>query len=150
MSESIPKAVTKKRLFNRETSVAIDIAAPPETVWQLLTDSERYKSWNSTIVELNGQIALGSQIRLRSQLAPTRVFKLRVKEFVLNERLAWGDAMGTRVFTLSKISDRATRFVMTERIGGPIFPLFASLIPSFDESFNQFALDLKKAAEEVT
>jgi hypothetical protein len=37
---------------------------------------------------------------------------------------------------------------MSEKIGGPLFPLFARMIPPFDESFNQFAADLKKAAEE--
>ena len=36
---------------------------------------------------------------------------------------------------------------MRENIGGPMFPLFAGMIPSFDEFFEQFAADLKKAAE---
>ncbi len=38
---------------------------------------------------------------------------------------------------------------MTERIGGPLFPLFAGMIPSFDESFDKFASDLKKEAETI-
>ena len=37
--------------------------------------------------------------------------------------------------------------LLTETIGGPLFPLFASQIPSFDTSFEQFTLDLKQAAE---
>ncbi|MBL8958389.1 MAG: SRPBCC domain-containing protein, partial [Gemmatimonadetes bacterium] len=36
---------------------------------------------------------------------------------------------------------------MHEKIGGPIFPLFARMIPSFDAAFDQFAADLKRAAE---
>ncbi len=56
--------------------------------------------------------------------------------------------MGTRTFTLAPIADGETRFTMTERIGGPLFPLFARMLPPFDESFTQFAADLKSAAEE--
>ena len=36
---------------------------------------------------------------------------------------------------------------MTEKIGKPLFPLFAKMIPAFDESFEKFANDLKKEAE---
>ena len=38
---------------------------------------------------------------------------------------------------------------MVEKIGGLMFPLFASQIPSFDESFEQFTADLKKEAEMI-
>jgi uncharacterized protein YndB with AHSA1/START domain len=141
------QATTTKRLFSRETSVAIDIAAPAEKIWRILTDASQYTSWNSTIVELTGNIAPGEKIQLRSTLAPKRVFKLKVKVFEPNKRLSWGDAMGTRIYLLTSNSTGGTRFSMTENIGGPIFPLFAKMIPPFDESFNQFAADLKKAAE---
>lgn len=36
---------------------------------------------------------------------------------------------------------------MTERIAGPLFPLFAKMIPPFDDAFETFAKDLKKEAE---
>jgi uncharacterized protein YndB with AHSA1/START domain len=142
------RATTVKKLFSRQTSVAIDIAAPATTIWKLLTNADGYKLWNTTIVELNGKIVKGEKILLRSTIAPERTFKLRVKEFDPPTRLSWGDAMGTRTFTLTPSSNGGTRFQMTEVIGGPIFPLFARLIPSFDESFDKFAADLKFAAEE--
>ena len=144
------KATTIKKLFSRQTTVALDIAASPETVWQLLTDAERFTSWNRTIVELTGQIAPGHRVQLRSTLAPNRTFKLKIKDFQPPTRLSWGDAMGTRVYTLTPSSNGGTRFSMSERIGGPLFPLFARMIPPFDESFNQFAADLKQAAEKST
>jgi uncharacterized protein YndB with AHSA1/START domain len=143
------QATTTKKLFSRKTSVAIDIAAPTATVWTLLTDVSKFASWNSTIVELTGAIAPGGKIKLRSKLAPNRTFKLRVKDFDPHNRLSWGDAIGTRTYTLTPISDGRTRFTMTEIIGGPLFPLFSKMIPPFDESFNQFAADLKSAAEEI-
>ncbi len=36
---------------------------------------------------------------------------------------------------------------MREKIGGPLFPLFAGMIPPFDEVFDKFAADLKKKTE---
>lgn len=62
-------------------------------------------------------------------------------------RLSWGDAMGTRVYDLTDLKNGQVHFSMVEKIGGPIFPLFASQIPSFDTTFEQFAADLKHAAE---
>ncbi|MEM7660202.1 MAG: SRPBCC domain-containing protein [Bacteroidota bacterium] len=139
-------ATTEKKTFSRTTSVSIDIQADPATVWSLLTDAAEMPNWNSTIVSLEGDIQVGNKIQLVSTLDPSRTFKLKVKEMQPKQRLVWGDAMGERTYTLEPTSG-GTRFSMQEKIGGPIFPLFASKIPSFDESFEQFAADLKATAE---
>jgi hypothetical protein len=47
-------------------------------------------------VSLDGQIALGSKIKLVSTLDPGRTFSLKVKEFEPNTRLPFGYAMFTR------------------------------------------------------
>jgi uncharacterized protein YndB with AHSA1/START domain len=142
------KAQTIKKTFSRETSVAIDINASPEAIWELLTDAAGYPDWNSTILSLEGDIAPGNTIKLKSTLDPKRIFKLKIKEFQPHQRLVWGDAMGKRIFTLTDQGEGTTRFSMSEKIGGPLFPLFAGMIPSFDEAFEAFAGDLKRAAEE--
>ncbi|MEM6978076.1 MAG: SRPBCC domain-containing protein [Planctomycetota bacterium] len=148
-TSSSNQAVTIKRLFSRTTSVAVDIAAPPEVIWSRLTDAKGMPSWNSSIVELSGSIAPGETIHLRSTLAPKRTFHLKVKQFEPPSLLSWGDAMGTRTYQLTPQTDGQTRVSMTERIGGPLFPLFAKLIPSFDDAFNQFAADLKSTCEQA-
>jgi len=61
--------------------------------------------------------------------------------------LVWGDAMGKREYKLTPNSNGQTNFAMREKIGGPLFPLFAKMIPPFDESFEKFANDLKEEAE---
>lgn len=140
-------ASTTHATFSRTTRVAVSIDASPATVWRLLTTASNYPEWNSTVVSLRGEISAGSRIELVSTLDPNRTFKLKVKEFQPTSRLAWGDALGTRVYTLTETNGGQTRFEMSERIGGPVFPLFAKKIPSFDASFSQFAADLKSAAE---
>ncbi len=142
-------ASTTKKTFSRETIVSTRIEADPAIIWTLLTKGSDYTRWNSTIVSLNGEIKLGEKIELVSTLDPKRTFKLKVKEFTSDQQLAWGDGLGTRTYTLESLGDSATQFTMHEKIGGPVFPLFAKMIPPFDESFEQFAADLKKEAETI-
>lgn len=140
------QANTISKTFSRETSVKIDINASAKKIWSILTNINEYTRWNSTIVSIEGEVRLGGSIRLVSTLDPKRTFKLKIKAFEPNKLLVWGDPMGKRTYSLMEGSG-VTQFSMTEKIGGPIFPLFASQIPSFDESFEQFANDLKKEAE---
>lgn len=142
------KAVTTKKTFSRETRVSVRVEAAPSIVWALLTRASDYPRWNSTVVSITGEIKSGGSIELKSTLNEKRTFKLKVKEFVPEKRLVWGDAMGSRVYTLEK-SGKGVQFTMSEKIGGPLFPLFAGMIPPFDESFDKFAADLKKEAEAI-
>ena len=143
------KATTTKTTFSRETSVSTTISADPAIVWALLTRASDYPRWNSTVTSLKGEIKEGATLELKSTLDEKRTFKLKVKEFVPEKRLVWGDAQGSRVYTIDKGTEGVVHFSMTEKIGGPIFPLFANMIPSFDESFEKFAADLKKEAETI-
>ncbi len=144
------KASTIKTTFSRETSVSTEIKADSKTIWGLLTDSANYPKWNTTVIGIEGNIKPGETIKLKSKLDPKRTFKLKVKEFETGKKLVWGDAMGNRTYTLSNGGNGSVNFSMTEKIGGLMFPLFAKYIPPFDESFDQFANDLKKEAETLT
>ncbi len=140
------KAHTIKSMFSRETVVEADINAPADKIWAVLINLNSYTSWNSTIVSLKGEVRQNGRIQLVSKLDPTRTFKLKVITFEPNKKLVWGDPMGKRTYVLNENAG-VTQFAMSEKIGGPIFPLFAHKIPSFDESFEAFASDLKKEAE---
>ena len=143
------KASTVRTTFSRTTTVSTVIEAEPAIVWALLTHAADYPRWNSTIVSIEGEIAFGEKIKLKSMLDPKRTFKLKVKEFAAEKTLVWGDGLGKRRYALSPNGKGSVTFTMTEKIGGFMFPLFASKIPSFDASFDQFAADLKKEAEAI-
>lgn len=143
------RAQTIRKTFSRETSVSATIQADPGIVWALLTNASDYPRWNSTVISIKGEIRQGGNIELKSTLDEKRVFKLKVKEFEPEKRLVWGDAQGNRTYSLTRGDAGGVRFEMTEKIGGPLFPLFAGYIPSFDESFEGFAADLKKEAESI-
>ena len=149
MNQSNGKATTTRSTFSRETSVSTTIQADPAIVWALLTNGSDYPRWNSTVTAFTGNIRQGETIELKSTLDAKRTFKLKVKEFVPEKRLVWGDAMGSRVYTIEKGQGGSVLFTMREKIGGPLFPLFAGMIPSFDESFEKYAADLKREAETI-
>lgn len=143
------KAKTTRNTFSRETSVSTTIFANPAIVWALLTRASDFPRWNSTVTSVKGEIREGGAIELKSTLDEKRIFKLKIKEFIPEKRLVWGDSQGSRVYSLDKGSGGGTLFTMSEKIGGPLFPLFAKYIPAFDESFERFAADLKKEAESI-
>ena len=143
------RATTIRRTFSRETSVQMTISADPAIVWALLTHASDFPRWNSTVTSIQGAIKEGGIIELKSTLDSKRMFKLKIKEFVPEKRLVWGDSQGSRVYTIDKGAGGGTHFSMSEKIGGPLFPLFASYIPPFDESFERFTADLKKEAESI-
>jgi len=143
------QATTTKKTFSRETSVSTTIFAGRAIVWALLTHASDIPRWNSTVTSIKGEIREGGSIELKSTLDEKRTFKLKVKEFIPEKRLVWGDATGSRIYTLAKGDGERVLFRMSEKIGGLLFPLFAKSIPSFDESFEQFAADLKREAETI-
>lgn len=147
LSAQAAKASTLRKTFSRTTTVSVQIQADPAIVWALLTNAGDYARWNSTVLSIEGDIAPGEKIRLRSTLDPKRTFKLKVKTFEPEKLLVWGDGMGKRRYSLQVLDKSSVLFSMTEKIGGPLFPLFANMIPPFDAAFDQFAADLKKEAE---
>lgn len=80
--------------FRRECSVAVEIRAPAERVWALLTDAEDMARWNSTLTTIEGPIELGSTVRMRVPEAPDRTFKPKVTR---SSRIArWSGARAIR------------------------------------------------------
>ena len=50
-------------MFTVEARVAI--SAPPERVWQVLLDFERYREWNPLLDYLGGEPAVGKRLTLK-------------------------------------------------------------------------------------
>jgi len=132
--------------------VSRSIAAPPERVWALLTDSGGYTGWNPAVVSLEGPIELGRKLRLVSVVNPKRTFTPKVTALEPSRRMVWSDGMplglfkGERTYTLSPVGD-GTEFAMRETFTGLLAPMITKAIPDMTESFGQFAEGLKRAAE---
>ena len=143
------QATTVRKTFSRETAIHVSISAEPAIVWALLTHAADFPRWNSTVISIQGEIRPGGMIELKSTLDEKRTFKLKIKEFEPEKRLVWGNAQGNRVYSITKGEAGSVHFSMSEKIGGPLFPLFAGMIPPFDAAFEKFAADLKREAETI-
>ena len=127
------------------------IDAPPEKVWALLTDAAGYRTWNRSVVSIDGAIAKGGTISLVSVANPKRAFKLHVTEMQA-PKMVWSDGMPLGLFTgertyLVEPREGVTHFEMIEVYSGLLAGLFTKAIPDLTDSFNLFADSLKAAAE---
>jgi len=146
-------AVKTRTTFHMSCSIATQIAAPRERVWQLLTDAANYTTWNSTLTSLEGDITLGGTVKMTVPQVPGRTFKVKVSELEANRRMIWRDGFppifrGVRTFSLeSKDGSDRTIFKMTEECSGLFLPMIAGQFPDFKPIFERYAADLKSAAE---
>lgn len=128
------------------------IAAPPETVWRLLTDAAAYPRWNETVVRVEGEIALGRTIKVFAAISPKRAFPVKVTTLEPARRMTWQGGMplglfrGVRTFDLTPTGDGGTRFAMSEVFSGPLLGLIRRSMPDLQPSFDEFAACLARAA----
>lgn len=146
------KAIQNKGLFRLETHVTIAIQANLETLWGLLTNAAAFPQWNSTVQSIEGKIAKGETVQLKTTYSPERVFKLKITTFDAPRLMVWEDGAapmfkGVRRFTLTATKDGMTEFGMTETLSGIMLPMIAPSLPDFIKPFEQYAADLKQAAE---
>jgi hypothetical protein len=133
--------------------VTKEIAAAPETVWEVLTDASGYTGWDSGVARVEGTIGLGRKIKVYSKISPGRAFPVKVTELTPNEKMTWTGGMplglfkGVRTFTLTPGTEGVTRFHMREEFTGPLLPMIWRSMPDLTASFEQFAKGLKDRSE---
>jgi hypothetical protein len=131
----------------------IDIQAPVEKIWRILTDLPRWAQWNSTIDRTVGNVELGAKVTVFVKQTPGRAFPVRVTELDAPRRMVWAGGMplglfkGTRVFELAAAGTAATVFSMREDYTGPLAGLIGKSIPDLQPAFDEFAQCLKREAE---
>jgi uncharacterized protein YndB with AHSA1/START domain len=130
-----------------------NIAANPEAVWSVLVDGTNWASWDSGVDAVEGKIASGETITIRSQAAPGRTFPVRVVKFEPPTRLRFAGGMpldlfrGVRTYTLSPDAGGGTVFKLREEYTGPMVGMMWRSMPDLAPFFNQFARGLKQRAE---
>jgi hypothetical protein len=129
------------------------INASADMVWQTITDGSLYPQFDPNCVNINGKIAQGKYIVIRSKLSPNRAFKVKVSEIKPQERMVWESGLpfnlfrGVRTFTVIAKDDQTTEFHMEEVFSGHLFNLFAKQLPDMSDAFRLFSQGLKKFIE---
>ena len=141
----------------KELHAEIEIDAPAERVWGLLTDFASYPQWNPFIRQISGKPARGE--RLQARIEPPggqgMTFKPKVLKAEANRELRWlgrllvpGLFDGEHSFTIQPLEENRCRFVQREAFKGLLVPLFArSLEANTQRGFEEMNRALKERAE---
>jgi hypothetical protein len=114
-----------------EIVTQIDIRAPRERVWAILTDFSLFPAWNPFGRQATGELRVGGRLSVVLQTEGGRPlgFRPRVIRLVPNEELVWFGSLGVRglfggehSFGLTDIPG-GTRFVHRESFRGLFVPL---------------------------
>jgi hypothetical protein len=135
-------------------SAAIEIGAPPMTVWTVITDLGHYPEWNPLFREASGEIAVGQRITLRSvHPANGRMMTVKPKIIVVEPgvELRWAAGLpgiigGEHSFALSTRRG-GTRLVQSETFRGLLAPFSGKTMGNTSTSFRELNEALKKRAE---
>lgn len=139
----------------KSISAAIQIDAPPQAVWAVLTDLSRWPEWNPPIREVSGQVAVGSRITLRSvHPASGRLMTVKPKITVADPdaELRWrvsslpGVISGERRITLTSAGG-GTRLEQSETFRGLLTVLSGKLFAQAEAEFRALNEALKNRAE---
>jgi uncharacterized protein YndB with AHSA1/START domain len=128
------------------------IAGKPADVWAVLTDGAGWSNWDSGVDRVDGRIAPGETITIRSKVAPGRAFPVRVTTFEPGRRLVFSGGMplglfkGVRTYTLTPEAE-GTAFHMREEYTGPLLGMMWRSMPDLQPSFDQFVGGLKRRVE---
>jgi hypothetical protein len=141
----------------KELHSEIEIGAPAERVWRLLTDFASYPEWNPFIRSISGQPTTGERLEVRIEPPGGRgmTFKPKVLNAEDNRELRWlghllvpGLFDGEHSFAIQMLDEHRVRFVQREAFRGLLVPLFArSLDNNTQRGFEQMNRALKERAE---
>ena len=139
-----------------EYSTMVVINAPPERVWQVLTDAGAYQEWNPEIVGVEGNMALGERIVARVRLGDgaLRRVPMRVSRFEVPSRMEWlgglplGLFVGRRTFTVTPRSG-GSEFRLQLEMSGLLSRLIAKSVGDRQPEVDSFSSALKRRVEAV-
>jgi hypothetical protein len=132
------------------------IAAAPDAVWAVLSDGTGWAAWDSGVDAVEGRIAAGETLKIRTQAAPGRSFPVKVTTFEPPLRLGFSGGMplglfrGIRTYVLSPAPGGGTAFRVREEYSGPLVGLIWRSMPDLGPSFEKFAQGLKRRVESGT
>lgn len=144
--------------MTKEIKTEIVINTAPEKVWNILTDFDKYPTWNPFIKSVTGKVAVENKIAVRIEPpeATGMTFKPKILAFETNKELRWighllfpGLFDGEHKFELIDNKNGTTTFIQSEKFGGILVPLFKKMLDvNTTNGFNLMNSKLKELAEQ--
>tara|TARA_Y100001949_G_C15976368_1_gene326250 strand:+ start:218 stop:733 length:516 start_codon:yes stop_codon:yes gene_type:complete len=138
----------------------IVVEAPPQAVWAVLADNERYPEWNPYHVRVDGTLEQGNQleVELHKPNGEQLVIHPHVMRIDKYRQLDWGGGIsgiftGEHSFRLYEVdTDEAgcthTRLVQDETFAGLVLPFLS--LDAIEEGYQNMNLALKQRVEKHT
>lgn len=135
----------------------VEVDAPVERVWEVLTDLAAYPDWNPFTRRVESSLEPGAPVHLHTRLRRERLAH-RVEFVTAIEpptRLCWGAHIGARFLllaercqVLTRLDGGRTRYVTEDTISGLLTPLVMTFWGEpMRRGFSEMALALKARAE---
>lgn len=139
-----------------ETS--IEIAAPAGRVWEILSNTEAYPTWNPFVIELKGPLHKGARLAIRVRQGNGRDMRFtpEVTQFEAGTLFEWrGQLLHRALFSgehrlrVEPLGTDGCRFEHSERFTGVLVPLLKRSLQATEPSFVAMNQALKARAEQM-
>jgi hypothetical protein len=116
----------------KEIRTEINIHAPAEKIWNIITDFRNYPTWNPFIKSIEGQAIVGNQLTTNIQapgmkamtFKPTILVADANKEFRWLGRTFFGGLFdGEHIFEIKENGNGTSTFIHREKFYGILVPL---------------------------
>ncbi len=141
----------------KELRTEIEIGAPAERVWQILTDFASYPEWNPFVRRISGEAQEGTQLEVYLQPSGGRgmTFRPTVLKAEPSRQFSWlghllisGLFDGEHAFEIEQLAENRVRFVQRESFRGLLAPLLLRMVENDTRrGFEEMNAALKSRAE---
>jgi uncharacterized membrane protein len=138
-----------------EYAVSIDIQAPPDRVWAIMSDVRRWHEWTASITSIRrldeGPLRVGSRAMVRQPKVPPALW--RVTELEEGRRFSWVTgspiARATGHHSVEPLAD-GSRATLALEFSGILGALFARLLDDINRRYLTMEANGLKARSEGT
>ena len=143
----------------RELRRDIEIDAPPEGVWAVVTSFDAYPDWNPFIRRISGELREGAKLEVRIAPPDARAttFKPTVRAVEANRELRWlgrlllpGIFDGEHSLRIEPLDGGRSRFVQSERFSWLLVGLVKGTLTKTETGFEQMNVALKTRTEQAS
>jgi hypothetical protein len=135
---------------------AIDIDAPAERVWQVVSDFARYGDWNPFIVRASGKPRVGERLDITIAAPGMKPvsFRPRVLDVEPGRLIRWKGELklpglfdGRHALIVDPLDGGRSRFTTHEDVTGILLPFAGKVMTASQQGFELMARALKEHAE---
>jgi len=143
----------------RELRREVEIDAPPERVWAVVTDFAAYPEWNPFIRSISGDLHEGAKLEVRIEPPGARAmtFKPTVRAVEASRELRWLGRLllpvvsdGEHSLRIEPLDGGGSRFVQSEKFTGLLVGLVKGTLANTEAGFEQMNTALKARVEQTS